>query len=247
MRPKHIIGIASLLLILPWVKNSIAETKKPATMACSSFPPYKIESKGTGPKGIDVDIMIEVFALAGREVNYKFYPWKRAVKLVEQGKVDGLCGCSYHPDRNEHFLFSDILGQLSQGVFLSDDANLRNFNSVADLKGLSVASVRGYAVHKELIENDIKAYEATNDNDLLTLLENGRVDAIYSYRDTVLFAIANRGKSGHITYRELVSHPYYFCISKKSDQAQSIVEDLNQGLRTIRHNGLYDKIRKKYQ
>ncbi|KKJ77477.1 hypothetical protein WH95_07205 [Kiloniella litopenaei] len=245
--PKHVFAIASLLLIFPLVKKSIAADAQPVTMACSSFPPYKIENPGTGPKGMDVDIMLEIFSLAGRDVEYSFYPWKRAVKLVEQGKVDGLCGCSYHPDRDENFLFSDILGYHSQGVFLSEDVSLRNFDSVADLKDLSVASVRGYAVHKELIENGIKAYEATNDDDLLTLLENKRVDAVYSYRDSILFALANRGKSGHVTYRELVSHPYYFCFSKKSEKVQSIIDDVNQGLRTIRHNGTYEEIRKKYQ
>ncbi len=247
MSPKHILSIMSLLLILLSSGYVTADTNRPITMACSSFPPYKIENPGAGPKGIDVDIMLEVFALAERKVDYQFYPWKRAVKLVEQGKVDGLCGCSYHPDRDQHFIFSDILGQLSQGVFLSDKVSLNEFNSVADLKDLSVASVRGYAVHKELIENGINAYEATNDDELLTLLENGRVDAVYSYRDTVLFALANRGKSGHVTYRELVSNPYYFCFSKKSDQAQSILSDVNRALRTIRHNGTYEKIRKKYQ
>lgn len=247
MHPKHILGIVPFLLTLLPAENVIADTDRPITMACSSFPPYKIENPGSGPKGIDVDIMLEVFALTERKVDYKFYPWKRSVKLVEQGKVDGLCGCSYHPDRDQNFIFSDILGQLSQGVFLSDKVSLNEFNSVADLKDLSVASVRGYAVHKELIEHGINAYEATNDDELLTLLENDRVDAVYSYRDTVLFALANRGKSGHVTYRELVSNPYYFCFSKKSDQAQSILSDVNHALRTLRHNGTYEKIRKKYQ
>ncbi|WP_120496016.1 ABC transporter substrate-binding protein [Kiloniella sp. EL199] len=246
MKKRHVLVLWAILLLL-FSKVAIADKTRPVTMACSSFPPYKIENPGAGPKGIDVDIMLEVFALAERTVDYKFYPWKRAVKLVEQGKIDGLCGCSYHPDRNQNFIFSDILGQLSQGVFLSDKVSLNDFKSVADLKDLSVASVRGYAVHKELIEHGINTHEATNDDELLTLLENGRVDAIYSYRDTVLFALANRGESGHVTYREFVSHPYYFCFSKKSDQAQNIINDINRGLRIIRHNGTYEKIRKNYQ
>ncbi len=196
---------------------------------------------------MDVDIMLEIFSLAGRDVEYTFYPWKRAVKLVEQGKVDGLCGCSYHPDREENFLFSDILGYHSQGVFLSEGVTLQKFDSVLDLKGLSVASVRGYTVHKELTDNGINAHEAADDSELLTLLENKRVDAVYSYRDSVLFALAKREKKNPVTYRELVSHPYYFCFSKKSEKVQSIIDDVNRGLRTIRHNGTYEEIRKKYQ
>ncbi|WP_417453440.1 substrate-binding periplasmic protein [Kiloniella sp.] len=245
--PKHVFAIASLILIFPVVKKSIAAENQQVTMACSSFPPYKIENPGIGPKGIDVDIMLEIFSLAGRDVEYTFYPWQRALKLVQQGKVDGLCGCSYHPARDKDFLFSDILGYHSQGVFLSEDVTLQKFDSVLDLKGLSVASVRGYTVHKELIDNGINAYEASDDNELLALLENKRVDAIYSYRDSVLFALANREKKGAVTYKELVSHPYYFCFSKKSEKVQSIINDVNRGLRTIRHNGTYEKIRKKYQ
>ncbi|MEH6632179.1 MAG: transporter substrate-binding domain-containing protein [Halopseudomonas aestusnigri] len=186
-------------------------------------------------------------ALSGRKVEYGYYPWKRAVKLVETGKADGLCGCSYHPDREKTFKYTDIVGKHSQGVFLADGVELGDFNSVNDLHGLSLATVRGYTVHKELEEAGIKVHESSGDEELLLMLQNKRVDAVYSYRDIFLYTLAHSGKSGHVNYRELVSQPYYFCFSSKPNDINEIISEVNQGLRTIRYNGTYDKIWKNYQ
>ncbi len=248
MKIRQVLSLGIIALFIVLIKTSFAdETLRPVKMACSPFSPFKIENSENGQKGIDIEIMQEVFALSSRKIEYNYYPWKRAVKLVETGKADGLCGCSYHPDRENNFIFSDIVGEHSQGVFLADGVELNEFNSVKDLQGLSIATVRGYSVQKELKDHGINTYEARDDDELLTILQNGRVDAIYTYRDILLYALSHSGKSGHVNYRELTRKPYYFCFSPTQSDIEDIVEEVNQGLRIIRYNGTYDKIWKSYQ
>ncbi len=248
MKIQAIVYFIAIVTSLALLKISFADaTLRPVKMACSPFPPFKIENPEKGRKGIDIDIMLEIFALSGRDVEYAFYPWKRAVKLVESGKADGLCGCSYHPDREKTFKYSDIVGQHSQGVFLADGIELDQFDSVNDLQGLSLATVRGYTIHKELEEAGIKVHEASGDDELLLMLDNKRVDAVYTYRDIFLYNLSHSGKTGHVNYRELVSHAYYFCFSHNPADIDEIISEVNKGLRTIRYNGTYDKIWKNYQ
>ncbi|MFD2207253.1 substrate-binding periplasmic protein [Kiloniella antarctica] len=248
MKIKKTIYISTIVISLGLFKLSLADTTlRSVKMACSPFPPFKIENTETGEKGIDIDIMLEIFALSGRKVEYSFYPWKRAVKLVETGKADGLCGCSYHPDRENTFKYSDIVGQHSQGVFLADGVELEKFDSVSDLQGLSLATVRGYTIHKELAEAGVKTHKASGDDELLLMLENKRVDAIYTYRDIFLHNLSRSGKSTEVNYKELVSKAYYFCFSNVPADMDEIVDEVNKGLRTIRYNGTYDNIWKNYQ
>ncbi len=226
------------------------EPKRAVNMACAMFPPYKIESRKpeVPHSGIDLDVVREAFAVTGREVSFSFFPWKRTVKMTERGEADALCGCAYRPEREEMFIYSDMLGLHSQGVFVSAGSSLKTVDSLDDLKGHSIAAVRGYAVHSELkAYGDIRAVEANDDDQLLRLLSANRVDAIYSYRDIVLYRMAMGSDSRKIRYFEFSSQPYYLCFSRKQSDIQSIVDDFNRGLRVIRFNGRYQDIWQSYR
>lgn len=221
------------------------ESKRAVNMACAMFPPYKIESRTSDVphSGIDLDVVRAAFAEAGREVNFSFFPWKRTVKMAERGETDALCGCAYRPEREEKLIYSDMLGLHSQGVFISDESLLKTVDSLSDLNGRSIAAVRGYAVHSELkAYPDIRVVEANDDDQLLRLLSANRVDAIYSYRDIILYRMAMSSNSRKIRYFEFSSQPYYLCFSRKPSDIQSVVDDFNWGLRVIRFNGRYQDI-----
>lgn len=231
-------------------EQQIVHERNPVEMACAMFPPYKIESKNEklAHSGIDLEVIRAAFAVTGREVIFDFYPWKRTVNMATRGQTDGLCGCAYRPEREQQFIYSDMLGLHSQGVFIREDSSLENIDQLSDMTGHSIAAVRGYAVHKEL-ENisGIRTIEANDDNQLLRLLLANRVDAIYSYRDIILYRMAMNSETRHIRYYELSSQPYYLCFSRKRPEAEQIVEDFNKGLRTIRFNGQYQKIWDSYR
>lgn len=241
---------AALALTLFSASLFADESKRAVNMACAMFPPYKIESRkeSVPHSGIDLDVVRAAFSAAGREVNFEFFPWKRTVKMAERGETDALCGCAYRPEREEKFIYSDMLGLHSQGVFIGDESQLKTVDSLDDLKGRSIAAVRGYAVHSELkAYSDIRAVEANDDDQLLLLLNANRVDAIYSYRDIILYRMAMSTNSRKIRYFEFSSQPYYLCFSRQQPDIQSIVDDFNRGLRVIRFNGLYQDIWQSYR
>ncbi len=249
MRSTFVKIILSLLYLLQ-VSFSYAEEKRAVSMACAMFPPYKIESrnKNTPHSGIDLEVMREAFSAVDRDVTFDFFPWKRTVKMAERGQTDGLCGCAYRPEREGKFIYSDMMGLHSQGVFLNEASNVRDIGSLDDLEGHSIAAVRGYAVHQELNDRkNIRSVEANDDNQLLRLLTAGRVDAIYSYRDIILYRMAMNSDTRKVQYFEFSSQPYYLCFSRSKSGIEEIVDDFNQGLRIIRFNGTYQKIWQSYR
>ena len=231
------ISLAAIVLI---GKVAYAEENKPITMAFGSFPPYKIDN--ADKPGIDIDVMKAAWLAMGRRSSFDFFPWKRAVALTSDGTVDGLCGCSYTPDREKIFRFSDIMGNHSQGVFVRRGKSGITINSITDLNDLSVATVRGYATQKELDSLGIENVGVLDHSQLVKMLVNRRIDAVYAYRDVFLYDIHKKNQTELVTYYELKSQPYYVCISRSIPNSQEITNALNQGLRIIRHNGKYKEI-----
>ncbi|WP_417820170.1 substrate-binding periplasmic protein [Terasakiella sp.] len=236
-----------LLLIIFLANASWADTVE---LACTDFPPYKIKKDTSNPdhQGIDIDIIEAAFAVDGYDVDFNFYPWKRALETARIGQIDGLCGCNFRPERNKEFIYSEKVGDISLGVFLKNDSPLAKITDLKQLSGLIVGAVRDYAPHKKLQEyEDIKVVDGNDERQLLRLLQAGRIDAIYTFRDVIYYRMAQDNNKAAIRYDELNSEPYYLCFSRNGAQSTQIIRHFNRGLQTIKTNGIYQSIWKKYR
>ncbi len=242
MRRFYSIILFALFMMGVGVVN--ADENRKLHMACGPFPPYKIENPDQ--PGIDIEVMKAAWSATNWNAQYDFYPWKRAAALVKEGSSDGLCGCSYRTDREKAFRFSDVMGLHSQGVFLKNKAFNERIRVINDLQGMTVATVRGYAIQKEMDTLGIKNTGVSDDKQLVAMLLNDRVDAIYAYRDVILYNLDKQNKVNQVVYYEISSQPYYVCISRAIPDSRQIVDDLNRGMRIIRQNGEYQKIWRSY-
>jgi polar amino acid transport system substrate-binding protein len=240
----------SVLLVLIGLFYAATAYAEDVQLACTNFPPFKIESRkaGTPHSGIDLDVIEQAFSITKQKVAFDFYPWKRAVTMVQNGKAHALCGCDYRPEREEEYIYSDMVGFHSQGVFVNADSPIDSVKSLDDLAGKTVGTVRGYALEKPLASiPDIKVSPANNGDQLLRQLVNKRIDAIYAYRDVIFYRQKLNKEATDIRYFELRSLPYYVCFSRTIPDIRMIVDAFNQGIRTIRFNGTYGKIRQNYR
>ncbi|MEH6475146.1 MAG: transporter substrate-binding domain-containing protein [Sneathiella sp.] len=212
--------------------------------ACSIFPPF-ITGDQTDP-GITPEILEAALTSVGRTSNFQNFPWKRAFKLTETGNADALCGCSYSADREDNFHFSDTLGVHSQGLFFTNEFEGEATGNLNKLKASRVATVRGYAIEKELEKNGITSIGVVDNSQLLKILLKQRVDAIYTYRDVIRFELKKQSLGTKLSYFELSSQPFYSCFSKKIPNSNALVQEFNRGLRIIKQNGTYSAIWEKY-
>ncbi|RCK28410.1 hypothetical protein TH8_03370 [Thalassospira profundimaris] len=219
------------------------------TLACNPFPPAKIADKATEP-GYDVEILRAAFATRNITLLTPFYPWKRAYFLARTGQVDGLCSCSYLPEREADFLFSDILGHVRVAIYSTRDEVLGSVETLADARDMTVGVVNGYNLETAARKAGLDIIMANSETTLVNLLLSKRLDAALSFRAPMDYVL-NVGKSGatdidKIKSKILSNDPYYSCISRTTEHASLLLAQLNVGLSTIRKNGLYDKILAKY-
>jgi polar amino acid transport system substrate-binding protein len=219
------------------------------TVACNPFPPSKIANSTTLP-GYDVEFLRAAFASRNITLLTPFYPWKRAYFLAQTGQVDGLCSCSYLPEREADFLYSDLLGSVRIGFYATRGEMLDDITAIEDAKDINVGVVNGYSLETTARSANLDVLIANNEPTLLNLLLRQRIDAILSFKAPMDYLLNVEQGSipdiGKITEKIISEAPYYSCISRKTDQADLLLTELNTGLKTIRDNGLYDTIVAKY-
>jgi len=228
------------------ITQTVAEEIKPIEMGCNTFPPLKIDDLTGEAPGIHVEILQAAFAEAGLDFKYSFFPWKRAYSMAAKGRLDGLCSCSYRQDREPFFWFSEEIDSTSVGI-ITLKRNEKAFKSLAELHHLEVGVVRGYNLENELKEEGITYFSANNENQLLAMLVERRIDAIFSFEKPIRYyarAIKSRPKLAFSIFR--VS-PVYVCFSKKRQRSFEVMARFNQALRGIKRSGKIEEIINKYQ
>ena len=241
---KIVLVFISVFTLITLPHASYSDEQRDVNFACSVFPPF-ITADQTAP-GITPEILEAALKSVGRTSSFQNFPWKRAFQLTETGAVDALCGCSYAVDREDIFNFSDTLGVHSQGLFFSDEFKGKTTGHLNELGSTRVATVRGYAIEKELEKNGITSIGAVDNSQLLKMLLKQRVDVIYTYRDVIRFELKSQSPRTKLPYFELSSQPFYSCFSKKAPNSNALVQEFNRGLRIIKQNGTYSAIWEKY-
>ncbi|MCG8492329.1 MAG: transporter substrate-binding domain-containing protein [Sneathiellales bacterium] len=232
-----------LLLFAPLSANAQRQSEA-VRFACSNFPPYNIETGGN--RGISVEVISAAMRTAGIPIKFEFFPWNRAFSLVRRGEYDALCGCSYRQEREGIFAFSDTLGNVSQGVFRRPETSNITVRTLADLQKVNVATIRGYALQKELELAKIKTTPVDDEAQLIRMLISEHVNAIYAYRDTILYDLGRMNISTPLDYTEISAQPHYVCFSKINPEFKYLQQKFNRGLRIIKMSGEYERIRSRY-
>tara|TARA_R110000868_G_scaffold258137_4_gene515392 strand:+ start:865 stop:1554 length:690 start_codon:yes stop_codon:yes gene_type:complete len=220
-----------------------SEAQDTVSMACNHFPPLKIEHPVDGYIGADIEVLNSVLALASKKLVTTYFPWKRALLLAQKGDFDGLCSCSYTKDREVDFYFSDEIGRNSIGIY---SINKTKKKGLVSLKGLTIGVVRGYNLETELRKVSIKTITGSSELNLLRMLEAKRIDAVYAYKTVVSELAKSNEFIRKFNYSEISSAPYYTCFSKKKSDSKGLLIKFNKSLKTIKENGDFEKIKRKY-
>ena len=261
--PAHILrlafrtGVLGCLLVLHHLTPATAQNtlisppgdQTTVTLACNHFPPAKIADDTARP-GYDVEVLRSAFATRNLTLITPFYPWKRAYFLAEAGLVDGLCSCSYLKERETDFLFSDPLGQEEIALFTTRSEILDTITTLEDARNMTIGVVSGYSTEVTARNAKLDVITAHDEETLLNLMLSRRLDAVLSFKPPVEYAMhelqKRRPETVDIKSKVISTSPYYSCITRHTQNADELLEQLNIGLEIIQENGTYDKILGKY-
>jgi len=210
----------------------------------NNYPPYEFIDKDGNYRGFNVDIMRAVAIELGIDIELIPMSWETALYSLKKGEIDVIQGITKTPTREAMFDFSEELVVNSQNIFVMKDTT--HIAGLEDLAGVRVAFQAG-DVTDELLAKvpDIILVEKENQIEALDALLTGEVEAFVGNRLTGIYYIQKKGLSDKV---KIVGEPMYvteYCsATKKGDK--ELLELLNKGIATIKANGTYDKINKKW-
>ena len=241
---------ASLLFSLSLITTAQAESSKPLVIYAADFPPYEIANpKPGGLRGFDVEVVEAAFARVGEQVEIRFLPWKRVVRLVKGGAAAAMLSCAHNRARESYYLFSDPISQATRTYAVSADYKGQMLTRVSDAKSMKVVVVSGYSTENELRSADVPYEAVVSDHVALNLLLYRNSDAFLTTKESLAWIAKEIGEDDKIRFFDLQQsrRDYYLCFSKKWLGVEKLVERFNQGLGQIKSDGTLESIHAKYR
>ncbi len=187
----------------------------------------------------------EAFALEGVKVEFGFYPWKRAMKMVRQGKWDGTIIWTPTPERKKFVDYSDPLFVETMNFFHLKSYQFE-WKIFDDLNDIRIGATFGYN-YGEAFRNAEKAGLirvdwASRDELNFKKLVAKRIDifpvelaAGYAFIKKYLKPADISLITHHPKY--LKKETYHLLFSKKIERNRQMIKRFNRGLNHLRESG----------
>lgn len=171
-----VFSVMSMLIALP----AAAEQLVIATMN-QDFKPYEFEEQGE-VRGVHIDTIRAVAKRLGYdEVVFVRMPWKRLVRSMEQGSVDGISYMGgFNRENNDLSWFhgGNALSVTAARLLVKKDSKLRFNGDESSLEGLTIGVLRGYQYGQNLLERaNFNVFAADSIEQLKMMVVRGRIDA----------------------------------------------------------------------
>lgn len=218
---------------------AIAQAESPKTLkACTvSWPPFVV-MEGNVVGGSDTTILRNLVKKMGfADVEVEEVPWKRCLKLAEEGQVDIVYPASKKPDREVYLHYPKIPLHPVSYVFVTTKDAPQSWTSDKKVSSLPqpIGIPLGYSIAEKLrLEPDAKFDENSKD-DLVNIqkLLLGRVGTIIIEKMNAKALIESLKASDKLVILDQPYHKdkeYYVTISKKSPVFDELVKKMDAEL-----------------
>jgi polar amino acid transport system substrate-binding protein len=237
------------LFIILFAATAVAD-EKPTKIRLTNgeWAPY--QSKDLPGYGVSSQLVTKAFEAVGIEVEYGFFPWNRAMLLVEQGAWDGTFMWVLTPERERLYLASDPLFVLREVIFYSKD-NPVEATELEDLNGKVMGALDSSAFGQQFAplidDGSIIVARVPNNQQLFQMLAMGRVDFVPELETSGYEAALEHlteDQQEQISHLERLTYPwsYHLLISRQTEHGPYFVDAFNRGMEIIRANGEFDRI-----
>ncbi|MCU7834589.1 MAG: transporter substrate-binding domain-containing protein [gamma proteobacterium symbiont of Taylorina sp.] len=201
-----------------------------------------------------VDILKAVFEqIEDYDVKFNMTAWKRAIKMVKQGKVIGFFPPYYAKERILWTKFSAPLLEENTIIFATETTLKNKKQFPQDFYGMTVCLNRGFGINvmggeafvKAVQEGKIKLIEANNNKDCLSRIIRNNADFYINDQliDISAFPTIKKGMDvkanfAYIGYT-LRTENYHFM--------NDLQEKVNKVINQMKKNGKIDEIIQNYQ
>ena len=219
------------------------------------FAPYSMLVDGK-PAGIDVEVLQAAADKAGVTIEIELKPWEQLIKMVETGTCDGAFALFLSPERQKTALFLEASPiHFSDYVLFTKVGDTFPFETYDDLTGKTIGKVKGISLGNDFAraeaEGKVTVHEFPDLTSSLTGLIQDQINAYAGNIDVTYYRLKAMGMTSSISYlsKKLVENqPSYLVMSRASDleEKEDVLQRLGMALDTMRKDGSYNRIAKRY-
>lgn len=219
------------------------------------FPPFT--DPDNGDFGLAWEICRAALESQGYKVSIQFAPWARALHEAKNGRIDGLLPVYWTEDREQWFLYSRPISSINTGLLKHRArTDIKYAHDLINLKGFAIGVGRGYSTSKEFDRAEyLDTIELATTPQMLKMLWLGRLDLVANDISVSKYYLKEidrepryKGIADDIVVigAPLATRDIYLVISRKTNNAQQKLNDLNKGPKKIFSDGTYDRVISKY-
>ncbi|GGC70738.1 substrate-binding periplasmic protein [Undibacterium terreum] len=202
-------------------------------------------------QGFAVDVIDAAYASVGVKVQFVAAPYARCLMLVQTGQAMGCFDSLNDAKLGQEFVFhKEPIFKAVIGIYARADAAAQKI-TVAELKGHRVGFTHGYTYGDE-VEKDNRIFREDAPTDISSLrkllLGRSEYSLVYTRVVDYLNAFYASELQGKIRQVGIVTEDKLFVsFSKLRPEAARYADLLDKGLQTVRANGTYAVLEKKWK
>ena len=245
MRSYHLLAALALSMAVAFPQVNAEEKVR---LTNGEWAPY--QSEQLPHYGAASHMISLAYESVGINVEYGFFPWNRAMALVELGAWDGTFMWVLTPERQRKFLVSDPLFSIREVLFFSRN-NALTARKQEELKGLVMGALESSAFGEQfssmIKSGDIVVARVNNNKQLFQMLASGRIDFVPELETSGYEAVREHlsvEQQKRITHLEAMTHPwsYHLLISRFIDNGPYLIDTFNRGMAIIKADGSFEKV-----
>lgn len=210
----------------------------------TAYAPFESQDPSTGKLvGFDVDLIDAIEEVAGIEIEIQGMNFDGIIPALETGSIDGaISAMTITEERLKSVNFSVPYYLSGQSVAVRDDNNdIKGFDDLKGKKlGVQIATT-GADEARKIDPKNVTDYNTINE--AFMALKTGAVDAVVNDYPVSAYYIKQNPGAAKIVGDLKTSEHYGIAFPKKNTE---LMEKVNAALKTLKENGKYAEIYKKW-
>lgn len=239
-----------LLVMLPIcsVVTSPALAMSDNTLVCDIWPPYQMENRGS-VEGFSVDVVLAVYERLGESApDIKAFPWKRAVEMVEHGRVLGIFSVNKTSEREVYMRYPDE--PIVEAPWIIWTRGKDRVNTLSDLKDKKVGVVLGYSYTQDFwkyVETYTDLEKVHSDEVNFMKLNAGRVHAVAAELGNGIYLAKQLNAVNLVPNMDImIKNDGLYLAFSRDRVSKEFVDAFTRELRLFKKTKAFEKLRQKY-
>ncbi len=236
--------LISALMATTLCANTFADE---ITIVAEVYPPYEYVENGQWV-GHDADIVREVCKRIGVTPVFKEYPWKRCIKMMKEGKAEGIISLFNTPERRKFLFFPAFNMSYEKNVIFANKGSGIKMDGLEDIKGkkLGVQAEYSYGERFDNFKGLEKDYSYSLES-LVRKLDIGRMEIVIGNESVIMHMNKKMGLKPIEAIYTVSNDPLHIGFSSVHPKGKELADKFGKILGDMKQEGLVDKIIGKYR